>query len=415
MILIDPRDALIEALLTAAEQGTLAEIPTAQYADALQVKWDEGTLGGYSFWCTLVLLARHRSAFPDDTQALLTRLALALCQHARPVRAAHHFYDVRGYLEALVVLRLLAQEDIEQDFEDAAHEWIFFEWGCGAHLSNTHELLHLLGLLITLDTRPPRRAEMLFRRLVKLEEDLANPVPRTFRRGLSEAEGVLWSLLARLGLQNHLLPQTSPPDVLTIPCFGGAVFRQHRSSHGTLATLSRYPLTPSTPQNLLCLDTVICRTNTKNSGSFSDGEVMTFTRLPFQSVTLQRGAEALALRFYDHRPSTAQDVQDGWEQPEEGGIGISPWCLSGHEPTQERRGGHWVLTAQLEAPCLFVVLWAISLEGEIEGVPLVTQARAVPSVPRRKGEEAWDIDWELPGGLWKVRVDPLAKEPLCGR
>jgi hypothetical protein len=39
----------------------------------------------------------------------------------------------------------------------------------------------------------------------------------------------------------------------------------------------------------------------------------------------------------------------------------------------------------------------------------------VPSVPRRKGEEAWDIDWELPGGLWKVRVDPLAKEPLCGR
>nr|WP_309697650.1 hypothetical protein [Armatimonas sp.] len=413
MILIDPHDALIEAeaLLTAAEQGTLAEIPTAQYVDALQVKWDEGTLSGYSFWCTLVLLARHRPAFPDDTQARLTRLALALCQHARPVRAARHFYAVRSYLEALVVLRLLAQEDIEQDFEDAVHEWIFFEWGCGAHLSNTPELLYLLGLLLTLDTQPPRQTEMLFRRLVKLEEDLANPVLKTLRQSLSEAEGALWSLLARLGLQNHLLPQTSPPNTLTIPCFGGAVFRQHRSSHGTLATLSRYPFAPSTPQNLLCLDTVSCQTNTENRGCFSEGEVL-------KSVTLQRGAEALALRFYDHRPSTAQDVQDvqdGWEQFEEGGIGISPRCLSGHEPIQERRGGHWVLAARLEAPCLFVVLWAISLEGEIEGVPLVTPARVVPSVPRRKGEEAWDIDWELPGGLWKVRVDPLAKEPLCGR
>lgn len=415
MILIDPRDALIEALLAAAEQGTLADLPTAQYVDALKEKWDEGTLSGYSFWCTLVLLARHRSAFPDDTQALLIQLAQALCQHARPVRAARHFYYVSGYLEALVVLRLLAQEDIEQDFEDAAHEWIFFEWGCGAHLSNTRELLHSLGLLLTLDTQPPRRTETLFRRLVKLEEDLANPVLKTLRQSLSEAEGVLWSLLARLGLQNHLLPQTSSPDTLTIPCFGGAVFRQHRSPHGTLATLSRYPFAPSTPQNLLCLDTVTCRTNDTHSGSFSEGEVMTFTHPPFQSATLQREGEALALRFYDHRASTAQDVQDGWEQPEAGGIGISPWCLSGHEVTQERRGGHCVLTARLEAPCLFVVLWAISLEGELEGVPVVTPAHVVPSVPRRKGEEAWDIDWELPGGLWKVRVDPLAKEPLRKR
>ena len=73
------------------------------------------------------------------------------------------------------------------------------------------------------------------------------------------------------------------------------------------------------------------------------------------------------------------------------------------------------MTAQTPDPGLCANLWAISLEGEIESAPVVTPARVIPSVPRRKGEEAWDIDWELPGGLWRVRVDPLAREPLCER
>lgn len=122
----------------------------------------------------------------------------------------------------------------------------------------------------------------------------------------------------------------------------------------------------------------------------------------------------MALRFYDHRSPESQEVHDGWEYPKDG-LGVAWRCLSGHDVMQEKRSSLIWVSTQLTTPGLFVVLWAISLEGPIQSEPIVTSARVIPSVPRRRGEEAWDIDWELPGGLWKVRVDPLAKEPLSLR
>ncbi|MBB6048469.1 hypothetical protein [Armatimonas rosea] len=368
----------------------------------------------------ILLKQRHAATFSPPDQARLETTAQSLCVRARFVCDAHQFYDPEPYLQALAVLRFLGNHDIQQDFEDAAHEWIFHEWGCGAHLSHRDELLTLLSLFLTLDTNPPRLASALFQRLIRLEENIAciygyiDEEDATFRKELHTAEDTLFAIFARLGLAEHLPPFVAyTQDELLIPCFDGAVARMYRTPKGVLKTYSHHPLIPKKAVGLPPYMAVSCYSENVREG---------FSRWTpglagmWETWTLQRGGVALALRSgmdrsfdYWHRPDYRHPI-----------VHCHVLCLSHPDKASCDPKGPTIQirTPQLVLPgssSLRVLLWAISMEGPIENEPTVAPARVIPSVPRRRGEEAWDIDWVLPGGLWKVRVDPLAKEPLCGR
>ncbi|WP_309722771.1 hypothetical protein [Armatimonas sp.] len=422
-ILSDPRNSHIEALLVAAEEGTLNKLPFLQYLNEIEDIWKIREAGGYLFYCTIVLLAHHRTAFPAEAQEILTKLAHELIEDARRVRAARFFFDVRGYLKAIVVLRLLAQEDSEQDFEDAANEWIFFEWGYGAHLTDRHELLCALALLLCLDSAPPRLAISLFQRLLRLDDQLADTDSLSsslepFRKCLAEPPHARYKLFLNLGLQEQLPALISPSPSLAIPCFGGSVVRRERTQYGTLQTASREPFVTGWLDSTL--PPVICWKDDSLAGKFapvaSIGQHQPTS--PFQTFALQRGADVLALRIYEYERWPRETIRDVWDVYDSY---ARAYCLSHTDAVLEQfedsqaKGIQLSIERYQDDTHLVIFLWAISLEGEIEGVPVVTPARVIPSVPRRKGEEAWDIDWELPGGLWKVRVDPLAKEPLRKR
>lgn len=365
----------------------------------------------------ILLKLRHAATFSPPDQARLETIAQSLCIRARFICDAHQFYDPERYLQALAVLRFLGSHDIQQDFEDAAHEWIFHEWGRGTHLIGRDELLTLLSLFLTLDTNPPRLANALFQRLIRLEENIAciygyiDEENATFRKELHTAEDTVFAIFARLGLAEHLPPFVAyTQDELLIPCFGGAVVRMYRTPKGVLKTYSHFPLIPTdgTPPGAA----VSCHSEDiwEHLSQWTPGQ-----RGIWETWTLQRGGVALALRSGMNRGL------DLWERPACRNLAHCR-VLSLSHPAQARCNMNKKFGATIEIPYNFempdslrLVLWAISLEGPIESEPTVAPARVIPSVPRRRGEEAWDIDWVLPGGLWKVRVDPLAKEPLCGR
>jgi hypothetical protein len=406
-------------LLTAAEAGRLNEIPAREYLKRVKARCGSESapyLDVTYLWCL------HKSQLPSDDQRLLEEIATTLCEGARSVHAARPLYDPVGYLRALVILRLLGGEEIAHDFEDAAQEWLFHEWGCGAHLTHTSSLRDDLAALLLLDPTPPPFTDKLFARLVRLEEarveeprPLHYPNERCLRECLEDTEGV-FATQARLGLREKLPPPTTPQPQLAVPCFGGAVFQRNQSSVGILQTVSRTPLLPGLPPSLRESLWPVRR-------HYLNGELGRFSDQgnSWRTYTLQDGRTALALRLLEYL-LPGEKLTDCWADTPSRPRGIHPHCLS-HPATTTIKGCLITVQAQtgqegteeIKESGLFSLLWAISLDGEIVAEPTVTPARVIPSVPRRRGEEAWDIDWELPGGLWKIRVDPLAKEPLRAR
>lgn len=438
-------------LLAAAEQGTLETSAVGKNAvEHLSFILNDSEYHGYPPQL-IPLICLHHGAFSPEAQALLDQLAEAMCEQKRPIRANRFFFDPEKYLDALVTLRLLAHEDIEQDFEDAAQEWIFHEWGWGAQLSDhaTRRLLIDLSLLLLLDKNPPRLTESLIARLLRVEESFAG-IPRipatrsddsfedgkTFRESIQNAgpENPIAHLLKRLAWESRMPPLTPPRDEITTPCFGGAVAKTYRKGRDTLGTLSKFPFTHAGDWHLLGnaypvvfqkfredAPRIADRSHLQWQLRIREGEKYAYwADLPGKSFpealgqfpetwAIQRDGEALILRLYRHYPGFPLEVTDLWSTGTTRsnermlGPGVRVWPLAEVVEQEPQR---------VKSHCLVVNLWAISLAGEIEGVPTITPARVIPSVPRRKGEEAWDVVWELPGGLWKVRVDPLAKEPL---
>lgn len=425
-----------ERLLLAAEQHGLAGLAPEDYLDSLLDAEESGNIP----FALVPLIHLHRAAFSLEAQARLDVLSLELCSQARETCRGRHFYDPLPYLEALTTLRLLAREDVSGVFEDAAHEWLFREWGWGAHLCDhtSHHFLSTLCLLLLLDPEPPYPVARLLHRLLRLDdsfEDLPRipatrshlgPAPRTFREALASPgpTEALLGLLKRLGAEALLPPVYLATDTIFTPCFGGAVATTHTAPGGTLGTLSRFPLMPTLPlaqqeaaypvlfwQDALHLGFLKWRVQLgmgwlELPGTNHDSHS---TALLPTTHALQRGGEALVLRLYAPTPSVMR-IEDRWEA--RGATPLSVRCLPlapGLLATDQ------LAVAEGNLPTVFATLWAFSLEGELRHSAKVDLARGIPSVPRRDGEEALDIDWELPGGLWQVRVDPLAKEPLCGR
>lgn len=461
-------------LLTAAERGTLKTSKVGKQASKhLKRILNEAEYHGFPSQL-VPLICLHRDAFSPGAQALLDQLAAAMCEQKRPIRAKRFFFDPEEYMDALVTLRLLGQEDIEQDFEDAAHEWIFHEWGWGAHLSDhaTRSLLIDLSLLLLLDKNPPRLTETLIARLLRVEESFAG-IPRipttrnySFEDGKTFRESILNATLSnpiaytlnRLGWESHVPPLTHYCDEITTPCFGGAVAKTYRRDRETLGTLSQFPFTHAGDWRLLCNAYPVVFQKfredlPRDARPIADSSHLQWqlrireqgmwayrADLPGQSLlqalgqfpetwAIQRGGEALVLRLYRHYPGFPLEVTDLWSTDETRSFGpnVPHQTESYHQAITRIREAQpgvrvWPLAEVIEhepqrvkSYCPVVNLWAISLDGQIENVPIVAPARVTPSVPRQRGEEAWDIDWKLPGGLWKVRVDPLAKEPLRKR
>lgn len=424
-----------ELLLFSAGQCGGAELAPEDYLDSLLENEDSG-----NFPFTLVpLICLHREAFPLEVKARLDALALVLAEQARETCRTRHFYDPLPYLEALVTLRLLAQEDVTAVFEDAAHEWLFREWGWGAHLCDqtSHRLLGALCLLLLLDPEPPYPAARLLHRLLRLDDSfsglpripatraLLGPPPRSFREALAAPEPTeaLLGLLKRLGAEALLPPPYLPPDTRLTPCFGGAVATTHTAPSGVLGTLSCFPLMPTLSltqqegaypvlfwQDELSFGFLKWRVHLGLGWLELPGTNTIPGSFPLPTTyALQRGGEALVLRLFAP-PAPATRIEDRWET--RGAPPLAVRCLPlapGLLATDQ------LAVAEGNLPTVFAALWAFSLEGEPRHSAQVRLAHGIPSVPRREGEEALEIDWELPGGLWQVRVDPLAKDPLCGR
>lgn len=425
-----------ERLLLAAEQHGLAGLAPEDYLDSLLDVEDSENIP----FVLVPLISLHREAFSLEAQARLDVLSLELCSRARETCRARQFYDPLPYLEALTTLRLLAREDVSGAFEDAAQEWLFREWGWGAHLCDhtSHHLLCTLCLLLLLDPEPPYPAVRLLHRLLRLDDSFEElpripttrshlgPAPRTFREALAAPAPTeaLLGLLKRLGAEALLPSVYLPPDTRLTPCFGGAVATTHTAPHGVLGTLSCFPLMPTLPlAQQEGAYPVLFWQDTHNLG-FLKWRVqlgMSWLEVPGTNhsghsaapvpltYALQRGGEALVLRLFAP-PATATRIEDRWEM--HGQVRLAVRCLPlapGLLATDQ------LAVAEGNLPTVFATLWAFSLEGDLRHSAQVRPAHGIPSVPRRDGEEALDIDWELPGGLWQVRVDPLAKEPLCGR
>lgn len=424
-----------EQLLFSAEQCGGVGLAPEDYLDSLLEDEDSGNLP-----FTLVPLIRlYRGAFPLEVQARLDALALALGRQARETCRTRHFYDPLPYLEALVTLRLLAPEDDATVFEDAAQEWLFREWGWGAHLCDqtSHHLLCALTLLLLLDPEPPYPAARLLHRLLRLDDSfsglpripatraLLGPPPRSFREALANPEprDAFLGLLKRLGAEALLPPLYLPPDTRLTPCFGGAMATTHTALGGALGTLSRFPLMPTLSlaqqegaypalfwQDGLNLGFLKWRVQLGMSWLELPGTNSIPLSSPIPTTyALQRTGEALVLRLYAP-PATATRIEDRWET--RGATPLAVRCLPlapGLLATDQ------LAVAEGNLPTVFATLWAFSLEGELRHSAQVHLAHGIPSVPRREGEEALDIDWELPGDLWQVRIDPLAKEPLTFR
>ncbi|GAB4453440.1 MAG: hypothetical protein OHK0029_06260 [Armatimonadaceae bacterium] len=292
---------------------------------------------------------------------------------------------------------------------------------------------------------------------------------------LPQPGGVHGAILARLYCElgwHRLAPAPQPPVTpqtdIRISCFGGAEAVAHCLPDVRVGSLTRFPLMPSADHPTWGLSWQTfpvalwrpdgdwaflqwsvteggqerCHPAENKKTAYLANTLTPSVNPPITGRTFARqvGGNVLVLRLFPAIPGAAEQIADrlrvvqpspDWQEGNGGSdwyerllrtdkrtiqVACVPLPLGTIAPVVRSypQGTDWQVIrdrSALDGMRLFVTLWAISLDGAIDSEPEWHEPD-LPPVPRAPEERAYDLTWRWQSHTWKVRIDPLAPEPL---
>ncbi len=312
-------------------------------------------------------------------------------------------------------------------------------------------------------SRSPRHGN--YRDRVRVWDPAASELPH------AERGPALENLFATRGWHDLVPPRATPSADTRFACYGGATAVGRLEPDIRLGSMTHYPIMPGAEHDTwgLCWQSFpVCLWRPEGDWGFLQWEIKSGDRVGAHPATgsfftsygnaalapglnppvvgrtwaIQQGGNVVALRIL---PA----IQEAWEYacdrfrlidghaqvPEESEQGslrqllltypertVAVACLPLPEgPEMALHGGEeapldWELrhpAALLEGRRALVALWGIALEGPIPEAPRLEPDPNAPRVPRDPEERAWLVTWEWPGVEWRLRIDPLASQPLA--
>jgi hypothetical protein len=263
-----------------------------------------------------------------------------------------------------------------------------------------------------------------------------------------------------------LQPAVNRPTDLTIPSFGGVVATAYVTPAWRIGALSHYPLMPGAGVALSHQDFPVVFWRQAGDYGFLRWQTRigekTYTQperdrgpderaglapdvtpsIIGRTYTLQRGGDVLIVRLMPQFDRRWDALSDGWRllahslkplpspslSPDktwsqlvlpypEGPVGLVLAVPDRQvETTLETDGANatwlWTLPRDRFPKTEQILVWGYSAGGEVKSAPTFTTVSTLPALPRSGEQRVRDLDWTWPGTTWRVRIDPLADNPL---
>jgi hypothetical protein len=264
-------------------------------------------------------------------------------------------------------------------------------------------------------------------------------------------------------------PRQSPRKDVVIPCFGGAIAQARVEPDVRLGSLSRFPLMPlaekpdsgmawqgfpvalwrpeggwgflqwesRSGQRVRAHPALDIMTGFRDQALTTSPSKLTFG----QTYTIQRGGDVIALRVMPAVATEWDRLADRFRfvgapadlavqhddrslllrfPQREISVRCVPLSLGGAITFEEADGaatrtidwGPRFDRASIGGLKKVLVLWGVSINGRIDGDPVIERTAPPLSADDAPEEQALEVRWSWPSTTWRLKIDPRAARPL---